>query len=223
MSMLDLEVAMEIGETIGTVIPSEHTKEMVGGDFLWVRVEIDVLKPLCRGRKIATNADEFIWVAFKYEKLPNFCYWCGRVSHVDKECEIWLASKGKLTQEQQEYGAWLCALPHNSGKISVTTVSGIGDGFGQSSPMNSTLTDPQPQPETMEVQNAGDNSMQADDINEDSATVSKLVTPGSSATIANGADSNYRDQNSTIPKFLELKGQEVTEYDTNFEVVHSIL
>ena len=34
MSMLDLEVAMEIGETIGMVIPSEHTKEMVGGDFL---------------------------------------------------------------------------------------------------------------------------------------------------------------------------------------------
>ena len=89
--------------------------------------------------------------------------------------------------------------------------------------MNSTLTDPQPQPETMEVQNAGDNSMQAEEINEDSPAVSKLVTPGSSATIANGADSNYRDQNSTIPKFLELKGQEVTECDTNFEVVHSIL
>ncbi|KAL0007003.1 hypothetical protein SO802_008505 [Lithocarpus litseifolius] len=86
MSMLDLEVAMEIGETIGNVIPSEHTKEMVGRDFLRVRVEIDVSKPLCRGRKIAINANEFIWVAFKYEKLPNFCYWCGRVSHADKEC-----------------------------------------------------------------------------------------------------------------------------------------
>ena len=137
-------------------------KEMVGGDFLRVKVEIDVSKPLCWGRKIAINADEFIWVAFKYEKLPNFCYWCGRVSHADKECEIWLASKGKLTQD--EYGAWLQALPHNPGKISVTTVSGIGDGFGQSSPVNSASTDPQSQPETMEVQNTGDNSMQADDI-----------------------------------------------------------
>ena len=137
-------------------------KEMVGGDFLRVKVEIDVSKLLCWGRKIAINADEFIWVAFKYEKLPNFCYWCGRVSHADKECEIWLASKGKLTQD--EYEAWLQALPHNPGKISVTTVSGIGDGFGQSSPVNSASTDPQSQPETMEVQNTGDNSMQADDI-----------------------------------------------------------
>ena len=204
------------------VIPSEHAKEMVGGDFLRVRVEIDVSKPLCRGRKIAMNADEFIWVAFKYEKLPNFCYWCGRVSHADKECEIWLASKGKLTQEQQEYGAWIRALPHNPGKISVTTVSGIGDGFGQSSPMNSASTDPQPQPATMEVQNAGDNSMQTEEINKDSPAVSKLVTPGSSAIIVNGAESNYKDQNSTIPKFTELKGQEVTESEINSEATHSI-
>ena len=105
--MFDPKVGVEIGETIGTVIPLEHMKEMVGGDFLRVRVEIDVSKPLCRGRKTAINANEFIWVAFKYEKLPNFCYWCGRVSHADKECKIWLANKGKLTQEKQEYGAWL--------------------------------------------------------------------------------------------------------------------
>ena len=222
MSMLDPEVAIEIGETIGTVIPSEHAKEMVGGDFLRVRVEIDVSKPICRGRKIAINTDEFIWVAFKYEKLPNFCYWCGRVSHADKECEIWLASKGKLTQEQQEYGAWLHALPHNPGKISVTTVSGIGDGLGQSSPMNSASLGRQSQPAMMEVQNIGDNSMQTEEINEDSPAVSKLVTPGPSAIIVNGADSNYRDQNSTIPKYSELKGQAATEGESNSEEINSI-
>ena len=33
MSMLDFETAIEIGETIGTVSPSEHPKEMVEGDF----------------------------------------------------------------------------------------------------------------------------------------------------------------------------------------------
>ena len=223
MSMFDPKVGVEIGETIGTVIPLEHMKEMLGGDFLRVRVEIDVSKLLCRGRKTAINANEFIWVAFKYEKLPNFCYWCGRVSHVDKECEMWLASKGKLTQEKQEYGAWLRALPHNPGKISVTTVSGIGDGFGQSSSVNSALTDPQSQPETMEVQNTSDNSMQADDINEVRAAVSKFITPRSSAIMANDADNNYKGQNSTILKFSKLNGQEATEGDTNSEVIHSIL
>ena len=88
--------------------------------------------------------------------------------------------------------------------------------------MNSTSTDPQPQLATMEVQNTGDNSMQIEEINEDSPAVSKLVTPGSSAIIVNGADSNYRDQNSTILKSSELKGQVVTEREINSEEIHSI-
>ena len=219
LSMLDPEIAIEIGETIGTVIPSVHAKEMVGGDFLRVRVEIDVSNPICRGRKIALTADEFIWVAFKYEKLPNFCYWCGRVSHADKECEIWLASKGKLTQDQQEYGAWLRALPHNPGKISVTTVSGIGDGLGQSASMNFASSGSQSQPATVEVQNAGDSSMQMEEINEDSPAVSNIVTPGPSVITVNGADNNYRDQNSTIPEYSEIKEQAITVEKNNSEEI----
>ena len=75
----------------------------------------------------------------------------------------------------------------------------------------------------MEVQNTGDNSMQADDINEVRAAVSKFVTPRSLDIMANDTDSNYKGQNSTILKFSELNGQEVTEGDTNSEVIHSIL
>ena len=75
----------------------------------------------------------------------------------------------------------------------------------------------------MEVQNTSDNSMQADDINEVRAAVSKFITLGSSAIMANEADSNYKGQNSTILKFSELNGQEATEGDTNSGVIHSIL
>lgn len=69
---------------------------LVRGDFLRVRVEIDVSKPLCRGRRVLLNGDSEGWVSFKYEKMPNFCCWYGMVSHDDKECSIWLASKGAL-------------------------------------------------------------------------------------------------------------------------------
>ena len=75
----------------------------------------------------------------------------------------------------------------------------------------------------MEVQNTSDNSMQADDINEVRAAISKFITPGSSAIMANHVDSNYKGQNSTILKFSELNGQEATEGDTNSGVIHSIL
>ncbi|KAF3969630.1 hypothetical protein CMV_006590 [Castanea mollissima] len=48
LTMLDLETTIEIGETIGSVSQAEHDKEMVGGTFLRVKVEVDVSKPLCR-------------------------------------------------------------------------------------------------------------------------------------------------------------------------------
>ena len=128
--MLDAETAVEIGETIGPISKTEHDKEMVGGTFLLVKVEVDVTKPLCRCRKVALNDDNEIWVSFKYEKLPNFCYWCGMVSHADKECDVWLSSKGSLSLDHEGYGNWLQASPFNLKKTIVTTVSGVGDGFG---------------------------------------------------------------------------------------------
>ena len=70
------------------------------------------------------------WVSFKYEKLTNFCYWCGMVSHNEKECEKWLVGKGSNSYAKQEYGAWLRATPYSSGKSLYTTVPGQGDGLG---------------------------------------------------------------------------------------------
>jgi len=46
MRMLDPKTAIELGETLGEVSTEEAKKEMVGGDFVWVRVRIDVSKPL---------------------------------------------------------------------------------------------------------------------------------------------------------------------------------
>lgn len=52
-SLLTVEAALSIGETIGTVMKSRDSKEMRGGNFMRVRVAIDIKKPLCRGRKIS--------------------------------------------------------------------------------------------------------------------------------------------------------------------------
>ena len=34
------------------------------------------------------------WVSFKYERLPNFFYRCGLLTHSDTDCEDWLRRKG---------------------------------------------------------------------------------------------------------------------------------
>lgn len=52
-SLLTVEAALSIGETIGTVMKSRDSKEMRGGNFMRVRVAIDIKKPLCRARKIS--------------------------------------------------------------------------------------------------------------------------------------------------------------------------
>jgi hypothetical protein len=51
--------------------------------------------------------DQDYWVSFKYKRLPNFCYWCGLLMHDEKECEIWLRSKGSLLAVDHQYGTWL--------------------------------------------------------------------------------------------------------------------
>ncbi|KAL0005102.1 hypothetical protein SO802_012663 [Lithocarpus litseifolius] len=57
---------------------------MHGGDFLRVRVAVNVLEPLCRGRRVTFNDDSNGWVSSRYERLPNFCFWCGHLDHIDK-------------------------------------------------------------------------------------------------------------------------------------------
>jgi hypothetical protein len=73
------------------------------------RVRLDILKPLCRGQKARRADGTELWISFKSERLPNYCYWCGRLTHAEKECELWLRSKGTFRRETQQYGAWLRA------------------------------------------------------------------------------------------------------------------
>ena len=103
------EMAEFIGETIRLVIKSNDPIEMKGGTFMRVRVMVDVTRPLCRGRRISFDEEVEGWVAFQYEQLPNICFWCGMLSHDNKDCEVWLKSKGSLSVEHQQYGHWIRA------------------------------------------------------------------------------------------------------------------
>ncbi|KAH1046825.1 hypothetical protein J1N35_037609 [Gossypium stocksii] len=65
-----------IGVTFGGIIRSE-----IIGEFCRLRVKLDVQKPL----------------AFKYEKLPAFCFGCGKMGHGLQECKFYnLWKKTKL-------------------------------------------------------------------------------------------------------------------------------
>ena len=98
-------VAVKLCEVVGVVCQNSEKGETDGGSFLRMKVVIDISKPLCRGRLISLSKGEQSWVSFKYERLPNICYWCGCLNHVDSDCDLWIKSEGKLTKENQAYGA----------------------------------------------------------------------------------------------------------------------
>ena len=88
---------------------------------------IDIKLPLCRGRVITLENGLKHWVRFRYEHLPNLCFWCGRLNHVDKSCKLWLQSKGTLKVEQQQYNSTLKATPYTSSGRDVIVVPGFYD------------------------------------------------------------------------------------------------
>ena len=63
-ALLMVEATTSIGETIGVVVKPKDVGEMRGGNFMRVHVEVDITKPLCRGRKITWDGQGNGWVSF---------------------------------------------------------------------------------------------------------------------------------------------------------------
>ena len=66
-----------------------------------------------------------MWISFKYERLPNMCYWCGRLTHDDRDCDLWINSEGTLTPEQREFGPYMRAPPFVAARRGVILVPGF--------------------------------------------------------------------------------------------------
>ena len=117
-------MSFSIGETIGPIIKLKDLGEMLGANFISVRMIVDVSRPLCRGRKISWDKENEGWATFMYERLPNICYWCGSISHDNKDCSLWLRSKGTLKLDDQQFSPWIRAPLFNSTKKSFVEVKG---------------------------------------------------------------------------------------------------
>lgn len=70
-----------IGKTIGKVLEVDvEEDDKACGRFLLVRIEINIGKPLPRGRSLKVIRDS-LWIPLKFEKLPQFCFNCERIVH----------------------------------------------------------------------------------------------------------------------------------------------
>ncbi|KAL7182160.1 hypothetical protein ACSBR1_040967 [Camellia fascicularis] len=94
-------------ESTGKLIDVEAPTEglLLARSFLRLRVDINTSLPVPRGfllkRPTTHSQDQSdIWVDFKYERLSDFCYDCGRIGHDSNSCKFMSKEEGR----QSGYG-----------------------------------------------------------------------------------------------------------------------
>ncbi|KAK2657081.1 hypothetical protein Ddye_010133 [Dipteronia dyeriana] len=75
-----------------------------------VKVQIDITKPLKRWLRLKLDkSDDIVAVGLKYERLPEFCYACGKIGYGIKECLDKEARTEALEGKIMKFGSWMRA------------------------------------------------------------------------------------------------------------------
>ena len=127
--------AETIGKTLGVVEKVADMDDERGGEnCMRVRIRLNVTAPLCRGRMIQLEENKKCWVAFRYERLPNFCYWCGCLDHSEKDCDVGLRKGSINSTEERQYGPWLRASTERPPRKTAVMVHGSSSKEGSEFP-----------------------------------------------------------------------------------------
>ena len=96
-----------IAGSIGEVIEVE--KDEVQWDrSARVKIMMNITKPIRRLQHIRNKAGGVSMIEFKYERLPTFCYVCGLIGHIERDCGT-VAEEDRVMEKQ--WGSWLRASP----------------------------------------------------------------------------------------------------------------
>lgn len=85
-------------------------------DYLRIQVRVQVDKPLKRRMKIKKrrmkikkSGGDWLWVNFKYEHVPTFCFICRLLGHAEKLCSRLFEMP--VDEIEKPYGPWMKAVP----------------------------------------------------------------------------------------------------------------
>ncbi|KAL2899528.1 hypothetical protein RDABS01_024610 [Bienertia sinuspersici] len=112
-----------MARSIGEVMEVENDGIM-WDKSMRVRVMLNVVKPLRRILHIKTKEGNLTTIDIKYERLPTFCYACGRIGHIERDCEVvseeergvdkmWLRAsprKGRIKMQEEVKNFLKCSI-----------------------------------------------------------------------------------------------------------------
>ncbi|KAK6156052.1 hypothetical protein DH2020_010300 [Rehmannia glutinosa] len=103
------KIGMVIGDGLGIALEVDaDDKGRCLGHYMRVRVLMDITKPLRRGAPIRLGSNgNRVWVDFKYERIPDFCFACGIVGHGLTDCKLEGVNVGSTDTNNLPYGRWL--------------------------------------------------------------------------------------------------------------------
>ncbi|MBA0601165.1 hypothetical protein Gorai_004351, partial [Gossypium raimondii] len=75
----------------------------ISGEWCRLKINLNVHKPLRRGVFVSSDNRNQWWISFKYEKLPLFCFGCGRMGHGLLECSVLSTAEKSNIKEDPPY------------------------------------------------------------------------------------------------------------------------
>ncbi|CAH9127098.1 unnamed protein product [Cuscuta epithymum] len=98
MTLMTETVGVGLGNFIGKFVEYDpKNNEGIWRKYMRLRVTLDVLIPLKRGKRVQPPDGQTQVVRFKYKRLTTFCFLCGLLGHLDNQCD-------KLYQMEEDDG-----------------------------------------------------------------------------------------------------------------------
>lgn len=115
----NLSFAYDLVEKIGSFLDFDNSDPLGWSEFMRVKVLVDITKPPRKGATIRTGPSSTAWIGFKYERLEKFCYFCGMIGNLERECQAPVTRKVKEGEKiVYHYGPWLTGFPTRRPRMS---------------------------------------------------------------------------------------------------------